>query len=115
MKTNLSPFDRRMEIMFKILRHGKITVSELKNEYSVCANTIRNDIAFVGRYVPIYTKQGKYGGIFLEANYNRNVFKFYLSKDEEKVLEEVALSLSGRKAQLVRNIINKYAIPLIGT
>lgn len=46
-----------------------LTEKELAWEFEVCVRTIMNDIREVSFEYTIYTKTGKYGGVFLTEHY----------------------------------------------
>lgn len=58
MKDKITTFERRVELLFFITYRKKTTVPELVNMFSVCESTVYNDIIFLSRYAPIYTKMG---------------------------------------------------------
>ncbi len=110
MKRDFSTFERRIEMLFLLAKCKKTTVAELSFYFDVCMNTISNDIAFLSRYAPIYTKSGMYGGIYVIDDYTGNL-KLYLSDDEEKLLDKLAKTSNDTEAHLLRNIIHKYSMP----
>ena len=114
MKNQYAAFERRIEMLYLLSRYKKSSFVELANLYEVSTRTIYADIVFLSRYAPIYTKNGKNGGVFLMNEY-RNDLNLHLSKDEEELLEKLAADLNGRNAQLLRNVLNKYSMPNIGT
>ena len=114
MKNQYTAFERRIEMLYLLSRYKKSSFVELANLYEVSTRTIYADIVFLSRYAPIYTKNGKNGGVFLMNEY-RNDLNLHLSKDEEELLEKLAANLNGRNAQLLRNVLNKYSMPNIGT
>ena len=114
MKDQYTDFERRIEMLYLLSRYKRSSFVELADLYDVSTRTIYADIVFLSRYAPIYTKNGKNGGVFLMSEY-RNDLHLHLSKDEEDLLEKLAADLDGRNAQLLRNILNKYSMPRIGT
>ena len=56
MKDKITAFERRIEILFFLTRQRKSSIVELAKNYSVCRKTAYNDIMFLSRYAPIYTK-----------------------------------------------------------
>ncbi len=110
MKAIDSIFERRIEILFMLIRYRKLTVSEIKYLFKVSTNTVYNDISFLSRYAPIYTKQGKHGGIYLLEGYSDNLF-VYLSRDEENLLLELTDNIEHSKQMLLHGIINRYSMP----
>ena len=105
-------YERRMEMMFLMFNIKKTTVSTLAKYFSVTRNTIVKDLGVVGRYAPIYTRRGKFGGVFLLEGYKSDV-RFYLSVDEKALLEQLAKKVKVDDARLLRNILHKYSMPQI--
>lgn len=69
-------------MLFFLTKQRKSSTVELAENYSVCRKTAYNDIMFLSRYAPIYTKGGVNGGVFLMDDYRNSMF-LYLSCDEE--------------------------------
>ncbi|MCC8169847.1 MAG: HTH domain-containing protein [Oscillospiraceae bacterium] len=110
MKASSSIFERRIEILFMVIKYRKITVPEKCCSFKVSKNTVYNDISFLSRYAPIYTKQGKNGGIYLLDGYSNDLF-VYLSKNEEKLLSELMGNVEQSKKIVLQGIINRYSMP----
>lgn len=113
MKDGMTAFDRRIEMLFFLLKHRKTTVIELANVFSVCRKTAYNDLIFLSRYAPIYTKNGIAGGVLYEEY--RNGLFLYLTIEEERFLEELAQMLEPDKKLRMQSIINRFSMPKIRT
>ena len=61
----LNCFDRKIEIFLYLCRHRKANTRDLAREFSVSLKTIIRDIMILSKYVPLYTKFGRYGGVFI--------------------------------------------------
>lgn len=114
MDKQMTSFERRLEILFKILRYRKCSMTELAYEYSVSDRTIRRDILFLSRYAPIRTKTGINGGVFLIKGHQAEL-SLPLSKDEENLLLRLMRIVDENDRQLIGNIIAKYAMPKSST
>ena len=114
MKDKITTFVRRVELLFFITYRKKTTVPELVNMFSVCESTVYNDIIFLSRYAPIYTKNGLHDGVFLLGDYRNDLF-LYLSKDEENLLAKLAESIDGADKSRLQSIIHKFDMPKKGT
>lgn len=77
--------------------------------FDVDKQTIRRDIAFLSSRMPIITKAGNVGGIFLEMDFETP--KQYLSTEEENLLLKLSKTLSRRDKLIIHNIINKFTVP----
>lgn len=104
----MSTFDRRMEILL-MLRHCKsITRVQLASEFSVSDDTIGRDLIALSRYVPICSKLGRYGHIYLlDKPYRHNT---YLSDNEITVLKKMMDISSEEDRRVLRDIIHKFAM-----
>lgn len=104
-------FKRRIELIFYIMKHQGITTIEIAKKFSVCRTTIYSDVNFLSSYVPIYTRRGKRGGLFILEGYKQELF-MYLSKDEEQLLKILLIERTDEKERfLLKSIINHYAMP----
>ena len=110
MKDKITAFEQRIEILFFLTNKRKSSIVELAKRFSVCRKTAYNDIMFLSRYTPIYTKGGVNGGVFLMDDYRNSIF-LYLSVEEEAVLYRVMATLPISDRKIVANIINKYSQP----
>ncbi len=109
MKSEYSLFDRRIEILYILMNREKVTRTELAQVFSVSTATIGRDIMGLSRVAPICTEQGKYGGAYIIKEYKRN--KAYLTRDEENVINDVLLTLSGREKILLETVLYKFKLP----
>ena len=76
MKDKITAFERRIEILFLLTKQRKSSIAELAKTFSVCRKTAYNDIMFLSRYAPIYTKGGVNGGVFVMDDYRNNMFLY---------------------------------------
>ena len=109
MDKQMTSFERRLEILFKILRNKKCSMTELAYEYSVSDRTIRRDILFLSRYAPIRTRTGINGGVLLIKD-NQFDLSLPLSEDEENLLLRLMRNADEYDRHLIGNIITKYAM-----
>ena len=71
--------------------------------------TINADIIAISTVVPITSKKGRYGGVYLLDTFKTN--KAYLSKDEEELLRKLSKGLSGCEKILIESILHKFSLP----
>ena len=109
MASELLPFDRRMIIMSMLLHRKKMTRRSLAKELSVSYATIGRDLNELSRYIPIYTRMGRYGGICLSDEYDEP--KLYLSSEEERFLVELLKTADDREQVIISDILNKFSMP----
>ena len=82
---------RLFRILYYILEKGKATAGELADKFEVSVRTIYRDIDSISvAGIPIYTEQGKGGGIRLDEDFVLN--KSFLSESEK---EQIIAALSG--------------------
>lgn len=86
--------NRLFEIVYILLNKKQVTAKELSDRFEVSTRTIYRDIENLsGAGIPIYTNQGKGGGISLMENFVLS--KAYLSEKEQS---EILIALQGLKA-----------------
>ena len=75
--------NRLFEIVYLLMNKKHITANQLAAHFEVSKRTILRDIdTLTTAGIPIYTTQGKGGGIFIQDNFVLN--KALVSKDEQK-------------------------------
>ena len=104
-------FERRMDVLFFVMKNQGQTTIEIAKKFSVCRTTIYKDLIFLGRYAPIYTKGGNRGGVYILEGYKQEIL-MYLSKEEEALLREILKNSNDtRECELLNRIINRYSMP----
>lgn len=74
--------NRLFQILFILLENGNTTAPDLAARFEVSVRTIYRDIDILSAAgVPVYTIQGKGGGIFIQKNYVLN--KSLISEQEQ--------------------------------
>ena len=75
--------NRLFEIVYLLMNKKQVTAKELASHFEVSKRTILRDIDTLGAAgIPIYTLQGKGGGIFIQDKFVLN--KALVSQDEQK-------------------------------
>jgi len=86
--------NRLFEIVYLLINKKQITANELALHFEVSKRTILRDIdTLTTAGIPIYTTQGKGGGIFIQDNFMLN--KTFVSEDEQK---QILFSLQSMSA-----------------
>jgi len=86
--------NRLFEIVYLLMNKKRVTANELASHFEVSKRTILRDIdALTTAGIPIYTTQGKGGGIFIQPNFMLN--KAFVSEDEQK---QILFSLQSMSA-----------------
>ena len=102
----MTTLERRMEILFVLLRRRHVRISELQAEFGVCRTSIKQDIQELTRHFPIRSVDGRYGGIFLDKDYRLGMQ--YLTNPQANLLEKISASLTGEDLILMRGILNMF-------
>ena len=83
--------NRHFQIIYLLLEKGGMTAPDLAKYFEVSVRTIYRDIDILSAAgIPIYTTQGKGGGIFIQENYVLN--KSLISEQEQN---QILLALQG--------------------
>ena len=101
--------ERYTEILMKILRYRHVKISDLQEEFQVSRSTIKRDIQEISRHFPIRSVDGRYGGIFLEKDYQVGVK--YLTESQAILLEKISATLTGDDLFLMREILKTFKKP----
>ena len=109
MKKDLTPYERREKIKAFLVKEKSTTVMRLAYLYDVSINTIKRDIVFLSDCIPIETKSGNGGGIFLNMEFD--LPKKYLTNDEVALLKKLAKELSDKDKRTLNDILNKFTVP----
>ena len=110
LKDKLTTYERRENIKVFLIKERATITSYLAALFGVSRETIMRDITFISYRIPILTKMGKYGGIFLDSDFENH--KEYLTTEEFNLLVSL-LNDVNRKIDKLRllNIINKFSLP----
>lgn len=109
MKKDLTAYERRESIKTLLVKERSTTVMRLAYLYNVSESTVKRDLIFLSSCIPIETKSGNGGGVFLNLEFESR--KQYLTMNEKALLERLSKSLSAKDKVLMRTIINKFSIP----
>lgn len=97
----------RKEMLLNILIARKYeSLDNLAFELEVSKSTIKRDVLELSLSYPVYTQQGKGGGVFIEKDYY--LFKQYLKSEEQECLEHFLEIANPEQQRILTNILNKY-------
>lgn len=100
-------FERRIELLFYLMKKQGRKVAYIANEFDVCRMTVYRDIDFLSRYAPLYIKRG---GVYISDTYKPEMF-VQLSEEEECVLRKILSERTDeREIQLINRIIIRYSM-----
>lgn len=98
--------ERRFELV-RILKNRRYDRTEnLAFEFNVSEKTVRRDIDAISRVVPVYTKRGRHGGVYLLGSRET-----YMSDSELGFLRSLADRCNPTEKTALANIIGKYSRP----
>ncbi|MHB1155016.1 MAG: HTH domain-containing protein [Eubacteriales bacterium] len=101
-----SALDRR-QTMLEILCDRKFdTLDNLAMEFGVSKMTVRRDITLLSRSAPIYTTQGKGGGVHVAKDYSLR--RRRLKAIQKTCLIDLIPRLSEDEQAIVKSIISEY-------
>ena len=103
--------NERQQKIIQILslrRYEKI--DNLAFELNVTRRTIERDLYNLSFDYPIYTIQGRNGGVEVMKEAKLNGFR--LNQEETELLQKILLSLNGRDYIVLFGIIKKYGKPI---
>ena len=109
MKCEFTPYERREYIKSLLIQDKHTTAVRLAYLFGVDKQTIQRDITFLSSRLPIVTKSGKGGGIFLDTKFESR--KEFLTERERTLLKKLSATLSGEERILMDTIINKFSVP----
>lgn len=108
MQGEFTPYERREYIKSLLIQDKYTTAVRLAYLFGVDKQTIKRDITFLSSRLPIVTKSGKGGGIFLDMKFEQP--KEYLTDSEEELLKSILMKLPSSEKLIMENIINKFTI-----
>lgn len=111
--------ERRLELMRKLCIRRRDTISNLACEFGVTPKTIQRDIEELSLTMPIYTKSGRYGGVFVMDGYTMD--RMYMGESELALLnkvKEISLNnqkciLSSKEMKILERMIKDYTKPTV--
>lgn len=106
MSDKLCVSERRMKLLTILNYRKQSTCSELPLEFNVSVKTINRDVDFLSNFVPIYTKRGKGGGVYILPEYRS--YKSYLSKEHEECLYELMDVANKKQRRILNEIIIQF-------
>ena len=108
MDAELTTYERRESIRLLLVRRKHAKIKDLVDMFGVTKQTILKAIVFLSSRIPITTKTGKCGGIFLKEEFESP--REYLSVAEENLLLYISKSLNKKEQIMIHNIINKFSL-----
>lgn len=108
MNERLTTYERRENIKMLLIKERATTTLKLAYMFGVSKPTILNDIVFLSSRLPIITKSGNGGGIFLDMKFDNP--REYLLPEEESLLLKLMNFADEQEKKLLINIINKFSL-----
>lgn len=101
--------ERRRAIMEVLCTRRHETRGNLANEFGVSKRTIEYDVQSLSLDYPIYTTQGKGGGIHVIEGFELKKRKGYLTDEQSSVLERLSLQIGGEEGRVVKSILHSFS------
>lgn len=101
--------ERRGVILDIICARRYETIDNLAFELDASRRTIERDVLHLSLRFPIYTMQGKGGGIWVVDDYKRDTK--YLSPEQLALLNKLSGKLKGKDAAVMASIIKMFSMP----
>ena len=103
--------ERRNEILVILSSRRFVTYPELCEQFGVGQTTIRKDIDKLTSSAPIYTVQGKGGGIRVADGWYLS--KTYLCDEDEEMLRRLLPGLQLEDQKRMQHILSVFAKPKV--
>ncbi len=101
--------ERRQKILKFLSDRRKVKLSSLMDEFNVSRSTIKRDIQILSCSAPIFTVQGKGGGVYVPNGWYIN--RIYLNSIQEALLIELLSCLSADEQTIIQSILDTFAMP----
>ncbi len=99
--------ERRMALLEVLCLRRHDTRENLAFEFGVSKRTIEYDVQILSANYPIYSVQGKGGGIYVMEGFQ--LHKKYLTDKQSKYLEELAAMSTGESKQIAISILKDFS------
>lgn len=99
--------ERRMAHLEVLCLRRHDTRENLAFEFGVSKRTIEYDVQILSVNYPIFSVQGKGGGIYIMEGFN--LHKRYLTNKQSAVLQELAVVLPEEDKQVVLSILKDFS------
>lgn len=100
--------ERRKAIIDVLCERRFDTAENLACEFNVSIRTIKYDVEILSVDYPIYTTQGKGGGIHVVESYKSG--KAYLKDEQQALLERLLPKLKGKDAEVMKSILKSFGL-----
>lgn len=104
----MKPDERRQAIIDILCQNGHETMKNLASEFGVSIRTICYDIEMLSLTYPLFTLQGRCGGVYLMEEYRLR--KKYLMPQQQELLERLASTLIGEDLEIMLSILRDFAL-----
>ena len=99
--------ERRMALLEVLCLRRHDTRENLAFEFGVSKRTIEYDVQILSANYPIFSVQGKGGGIYIMEGYE--LHRRYLSDKQSNALQELAITLPEEDRQVVLSILKDFS------
>lgn len=100
--------ERRKAMLEVLCQRGHDTRANLAFEFGVSRRTIEYDIQILSLEYPIYTQQGKGGGIYVSNGFR--LTQQCLTCRQTQLLRKISDTLTGEEKQVMQEIIDRFGV-----
>lgn len=100
--------ERRKAMLEVLCLRGHDTRANLAFEFGVSRRTIEYDVQILSLEYPIYTQQGKGGGIYVSNGFR--LIQKSLTCKQTQLLRKICDALTGEEKQTLQEIIDRFGI-----
>ena len=101
--------ERRNALLELLCERRSDFVCNLAFELGVTERTIRNDLQELSLFYPIYTVQGRGGGVFVVDGFRLG--RRYLSSEQIELLKELSCIVDEGKRERIIKLIREFSLP----
>lgn len=102
----MSLFERRQAILEALNERRQDSIANLAFEFQVSIRTIKYDIQELSLSFPIYTVQGKGGGVYVMDGFKLG--RKYMSDKETAVVKKMIKTATGEELTTLKSILKEF-------
>lgn len=102
----MTAFERRWAILLALCKRRNETRENLACEFGVSKRTIETDVMYLSLRFPLYTKQGRGGGIFIVSGFRLD--RPSMKEKQICLLNKLAVLLCGEDRKTILELIKIY-------
>ena len=100
---------RRQKMLRFLSDRRHVNLAILMDEFNISRSTVKRDLEILSCSAPIFTSQGKGGGVYVSEGWHINCI--YLTKKQEALLLKLMISLNVEERVIMQSILDTFAKP----